>query len=597
MIGALASSETTSRSSNGPSTQSIKLLDLPPDVLNIIIWKLSPVTVSTFSRSCRALHSYIKGLGDLLWRDLFISIWDDPRLANEAIMAIRTPWFCISPLADADLDEDQRLQFYIPDELLDENGRPPTRFRWRDQVERRISAQMFLSKLGLSSCATEERIPARRYRAIRTILSILETTPPASIEFTRSRNVAWLTKLLHPSSFSTEFLMRHFLHDPDIEQPSSEDRQLTAELQVCFFNAEHKLPSELAQKSRLNARAYVYNIQNYRQEGWHGPWRMTERGMEPNWVHLAACQRVIIENLAQRRIIGHNYPIPPTGPQAVWGGSSKAAAVALKNNPSRINEKGINDWAGVEGVWRRLVCFMDYRDFHEYNVHSRRPNGGLDTSVFKHKLFNEATRIITMTLKLTKAEPADPPFEDRPILHFNGFSVANDTMISGVHGFVCMTSNGYVRWRLVTRYDTDDRWVTEAVQLGDAGSAAGFLGTWTGNNHEPDDPAGPTWLWKVADVTELPEPERTNTTNEGWIFPDVFFGGNMFGDLESDEGSEEEDGEANDDDEEMNSGDGNEDEDEDNESGDDDDEESSSEETGFSPPTLPTLQPLPSLYD
>ncbi|CAE6405821.1 unnamed protein product [Rhizoctonia solani] len=199
-----------------------------------------------------------------------------------------------------------------------------------------------------------------------------------------------------------------------------------------------------------------------------------------------------------------------------------------------------------------------------------------------------------MTLKLTKAEPADPPFEDRPILHFNGFSVANDTMISGVHGFVCMTSNGYVRWRLVTRYDTDDRWVTEAVQLGDAGSAAGFLGTWTGNNHEPDDPAGPTWLWKVADVTELPKPERTNTTNEGWIFPDVFFGGNMFGDLESDEGSEE-DGEANDDDEEMNSGD--EDEDEDNESGDDNDEESSSEETGVPPSTLPTLQPLPSLYD
>ncbi|KAF8761743.1 hypothetical protein RHS01_00659 [Rhizoctonia solani] len=531
MIGALASSETTSRSSNGPSTQSIKLLDLPPDVLNIIIWKLSPVTVSTFSRSCRALHSYIKGLGDLLWRDLFISIWDDPRLANEAIMAIRTPWFCISPLADADLDEDQRLQFYIPDELLDENGRPPTRFRWRDQVERRISAQMFLSKLGLSSCATDERIPARRYRAIRTILSILETTPPASIEFTRSRNVAWLTKLLHPSSFSTEFLMRHFLHDPDIEQPSSEDRQLTAELQVCFFNAEHKLPSELAQKSRLNARASAGRL------GWQ----------------------------------------------------LKSRSRCSKKQKKPINEKGINDWAGVEGVWRRLVCFMDYRDFHEYNVHSRRPNGGLDTS--QAQTLQRGDTNNHMTLKLTKAEPADPPFEDRPILHFNGFSVANDTMISGVHGFVCMTSNGYVRWRLVTRYDTDDRWVTEAVQLGDAGSAAGFLGTWTGNNHEPDDPAGPTWLWKVADVTELPKPERTNTTNEGWIFPDVFFGGNMFGDLESDEGSEEEDGEANDDDEEMNSGDEDEDEDEDNESGDDNDEESSSEETGVPPSTLPTLHP------
>jgi hypothetical protein len=68
----------------------------------------------------------------------------------------------------------------------------------------------------------------------------------------------------------------------------------------------------------------------------------------------------------------------------------------------------------------------------------------------KHKLFNEATRIITMTLTITHTEPSEPPFEHRPRLHFKGFSVANDTMISGVHGFVCMTASGYVRWHLVS---------------------------------------------------------------------------------------------------------------------------------------------------
>ncbi|KAG8732841.1 hypothetical protein FRC11_010610 [Ceratobasidium sp. 423] len=531
MADTLTLSATTSEPPASPSTRATRLLDLPPEVLDIIIWKLPPVALSSFSGTCRALSSYIQGLGDLLWRDLFLCLWDDPRLADEAIMATRVPWFCISHLADADLDQDQRPQFYVPSELVDGNSLPPTQFRWRDQVQRRISAEIFLSKLGLSSCASEEKIPARRSRSIRTLLSILETTPAASSTFTRSRNVAWLGKLLHRSKFSTEFFMRHFLHDPDIAQPNTEDRQLTAELQVHFF-AEHKLTLEQAKLSRLNARAYVYNIQNYREEGWHGPWRMTERGMEPNWIHLAACQRVVLENLAQRKIIGHNYPTPPTGPEAVWGGSSKAMVTARKNNPSRINENGFNDWAGVEGVWRRLVCFMDYRDFHEYNVHSRRPSGELDTSVFQHKLFNEATRIITMTLKITRSEPANPPFEHRPTLHFSGFSIANDTMISAVHGFVCMTPNGYVRWRLVTRYDTDDRWVTEAVQLGDAGSAAGYLGTWTGNHHEPDDPAGPTWLWKVADVSELPRAERLHGSNEGWIFPDVFFGGNVFGDME-----------------------------------------------------------------
>ncbi|KAJ1311459.1 hypothetical protein OPQ81_009948 [Rhizoctonia solani] len=590
-------SEVTSEFPAGPSSRPIRLLDLPPEVLSIIIWKLSPVALSCFSRTSRSLYTYIKSLGDLLWRDLFLSIWDDPRLADEAIMAIRVPWFCISHLADVDLDQDQRLQFNDLSEHLDENDVCSTQFLWQDQVQRRTSAEIFLSKLGLSSCVTEEKIPARRYRSIQTLLSILDTTPSASSTFTRSRNIAWLEKLLRPSNFSIEFFMRHFLHNSDADPPNLEDRQLTAALQVHFFSMEHKLSPAQARLSRLNARAYVYNIQNYRAEGWHGPWRMTERGMEPNWIHLAACQRVVLENLAQRKMIGHNYPTPPIGPHAVWGGSSRPMATARKNNPSRMSEKGFHDWAGVEGVWRRLVCFMDYRDFHEYNVHSRRPSGALDASVFKHKLFNEATRIITMTLKITKSEPGTAPFEHRPTLHFNGFSVANDTMISAVHGFVCMTTNGYVRWRLVTRYDTEDRWVTEAVQLGDAGSAAGFLGTWTGNNHDPDDPAGPTWLWKVADASELPKAERTHASDPGWVFPDVFFGGNIFGGLDTDD-EEDEDGneddnedEAGDEDEDMGGSDSDEGEDE-------DDDESSSEEMGYGPPpTLPSLHSLPSLYD
>ncbi|CAE6462036.1 unnamed protein product [Rhizoctonia solani] len=591
MLDTLAWSETTSGPPAGPSTRTTGLLDLPPEVLNIVIWKLSPLTLSAFSRTCRVLYGYIQGLGDLLWKDQFLSIWDDPRLAEEAIMAIRVPWFCVSHLADADPDEDPQPQSGTSSEPLNGKGAHPTQFRWHDQVQRRISAEIFLSKLGLSSCILEAKIPSRRYRSIHTILSILDTTPSASSTFTHSRNIAWLEKLLRQSNFSTEFFMRHFLHDADVEQSNTEDRQLTAELQVYFFSTEHKLAPAQARLSRLNARAYVYNIQNYKEEGWHGPWRMTERGMEPNWIHLAACQRVVLENLAQRKVIGHNYPTPPTGAAAVWGGGSKAMATARKNNPSRLSENGFYDWAGAEGVWRRLVCFMDYRDFHEYNVHSRLPSGGLDTSVFKHKLFNEATRIITMTLKITKSEPAEPPFEHRPILHFTGFSVANDTMISGVHGFVRMTASGYVRWRLVTRYDTDDRWVTEAVQLGDAGSAAGFLGTWTGNNHEPDDPAGPTWLWKVADISEMPRTERMSSANEGWVFPDVFFGANIFGDVESDD-EDDDDGE-----DEEGHGQGNDDDDDDEMGDSDDDDENSSDGTEDIPPTLPSLQPLPSLYD
>lgn len=346
------------------------MLDLPPEVLAIVIWKLSPVNVSRFSRSCRAIHNLVKGLADLLWRDLFLSTWDDPRLVEECIMAIRAPEFCVSSLAATD---DEELCFLCgqPAVSKSEGKRPAIstggpEFRWREEVQRRTEAEIFLAKLGLSSDDSSAKISARRSKSLSTLLSTLATTPPASPTLTRPKNMVWVEKLLSPSRFSSEFLLRHFLHDADIRQPLTPDRQLTAKLQVHFFNTklEHNLFPEKLQLSRLNARAFVYDIRNYREEGWHGPWVLENGVMQPNWVHLAACQRVILANLKQRRMSGNVYPAPPLGPEATWGQSAKPMAIARKVNPSRINEKGFNDWAGVEGVWRRLVCFMDYRDFH-----------------------------------------------------------------------------------------------------------------------------------------------------------------------------------------------------------------------------------------
>jgi hypothetical protein len=44
----------------------------------------------------------------------------------------------------------------------------------------------------------------------------------------------------------------------------------------------------------------------------------------------------------------------------------------------------------------------------------------------------------------------------------------------------------------------EDQWTSEAVQLGGVRSRAGALGMWTGVDHEPADPLGPFWMWKVA---------------------------------------------------------------------------------------------------
>jgi len=41
------------------------------------------------------------------------------------------------------------------------------------------------------------------------------------------------------------------------------------------------------------------------------------------------------------------------------------------------------------------------------------------------------------------------------------------------------------------------------VQLGGRGSAMGVIGMWTGAEHEPSDPLGPFWAWKVGPVANV----------------------------------------------------------------------------------------------
>ncbi|KAG8710217.1 hypothetical protein FRC08_017483 [Ceratobasidium sp. 394] len=566
----------------------LNLLDLPPEVLVLIICKLSPVALSRFSQSCRALHECVNGLGDFLWRDLFLACWDDPADADNAVMALRVPEFCI---LDGKRDGKGKCTCSTSGSAT---------FQWRDQVQRRTQTEKFLDRFGQSYDASSDKMSLRRYNSLATLLSMLATTPPASATRTRSQNLTWVDKMLSPARFTPEYFMKHFFHDSDVRQQLTTDRQLTAQLQVHFLtpSARDAIPRDRLELARLNARAYVYNLRNYRPERWHGPFIIDEAGaMQPNWVHLAACQWVILANLQQRRDIlrrqqiGQGYPVPPLGAETAWGGGAKAVVAGRKANPSRLNREGIDDWAGVEGVWRRIVCFMDYRDFHEYNYHGQRTSGGLDTSVFKHEMFNEATRIITMALRITRSEPADPPFEHRPRLHFAGFSVANDTMISAVHGFVCMTPSGYVRWHLVTRYESDDRWVTEAVQIGEPGSAGGFIGTWTGNNHEPDDPAGPTWLWKIADVSEIPKENALGSMNH-----------NMFGFAEDDDDDDDEDDEDDDDYEDedmpgMESIDDSDSDEDGTDEGNTSSESDSDSDGNMSSSSMPALVPISTLYD
>ncbi|KAI8968635.1 hypothetical protein BD414DRAFT_504186 [Trametes punicea] len=153
------------------------------------------------------------------------------------------------------------------------------------------------------------------------------------------------------------------------------------------------------------------------------------------------------------------------------------------------------DWAGVEGVWRRLVCWLDY---HDLLCDCDDPD------------LDEAWTIVPLSLRITGYSPSPvADFADRPTIHvegemggawWQGDVDAETEDIRRVHGTVSMLPDGHVRWSITSmkNENTEDEWASEAVQLGGIGSAMGSLGMWSGLSRDVDDPLGVIWQWRVG---------------------------------------------------------------------------------------------------
>ncbi|KIY65817.1 hypothetical protein CYLTODRAFT_424008 [Cylindrobasidium torrendii FP15055 ss-10] len=168
------------------------------------------------------------------------------------------------------------------------------------------------------------------------------------------------------------------------------------------------------------------------------------------------------------------------------------------------------DWAGVEGEYRRIVCWMDYRELilHNFYGTSVAPPPAL-------RYNSETTRVFPMRLKVAGyAPPPDPPadyeqlsVQDKlpyllPIIEVEGAARGSDvdaTASREISGTVRMIGDGTVRWQLTSAEEGsgDPEWVVDCVQMGAPGSAMGIMGLWTGAAHEKTDPIGPSWAWKI----------------------------------------------------------------------------------------------------
>jgi len=123
----------------------------------------------------------------------------------------------------------------------------------------------------------------------------------------------------------------------------------------------------------------------------------------------------------------------------------------------------------------------------------------LDSSLFHNPQFVEAHACLRIAMRVTSIDPpsgCDPL--RRPTIHFVGIPIGGGSNETGVEGMVCDEGEDVIRWSVSIIAHGEVEFQIEGAQIGGVQSAAGWVGCWTTPTHEPFDPAGPSWAYKIG---------------------------------------------------------------------------------------------------
>ncbi|KAJ3985379.1 hypothetical protein F5890DRAFT_1156935 [Lentinula detonsa] len=423
------------------ASESARLLSIPAELVHHILAFCLPTDVANFSKICRLSFDLVySGNDQFLWRELFLNSYDDPR------KAIRT----------LTLDE---VSFLKP-------------FDWKYELQSRTEAEIIARR-------TPHAEPDERQRALETFISAaLQALPtPRNTEDQPSLNLQWLDRVLRETRMLNQLQTETQAHS-----------RLRAYISLSHDPSTDEDSRQAVAARRIDSRCFVYDIRNYRNVNYWGPFLANG---SVNWTHVEHLANVVLTNL--RELPGSwAATVPPSGLENTRAFSA----------PGPYSD---TDWAGVEGTWRRYVCFMDYRDLFAFN-YSNVAHGPRNPEFFRDIRFREATRLIEIKLHLVQQsqlcfhEPS-PDCENvetrYPTLYFCGTSRGVSGNEAKVEGSVCIGIDGTVRWTFGAVHNSSTLWCSKGVQLGSIASAAGIVGSWSTSMHDQGDPVGPFWLWKV----------------------------------------------------------------------------------------------------
>ncbi|RMZ87755.1 hypothetical protein DV736_g5016, partial [Chaetothyriales sp. CBS 134916] len=435
------------------------LLALPKETLTNVLSYVEPVDLARFAQTCRSAQNAAHPANQVLWRHVFLSLYDDPEEAWSAMPSSYTP-----PLRK-DWD-------------------------WYREVKHRHGALCVLHRQNL-----EPVEPAKVNQHITSLLSILDTAKfaPTPSEIRRGmepriNDRSWLNlNLLAPrdTPYHTgidSLIYGHSLRDCEgyTSRPSDSRSDAKSRLHILCGLTER---DHMDHKVRGQARRRVYNWSLTSEATDYGPF-MDDGSGRPNWYLLEGVVTVsmlMLLSCVQQSLVlpnSFNYSIP---------------------HRTLVPYKNPRDWARVQGSWLGTYSFLDYAQLAAFNDRIRPnsigPNleGNCEACGALLKMVLRIDDSVKSDRKLQTSLPSADD-ADYPTLYFRGES--KDRGHAGnpattVKGFAALMPGGReVRWRFIVNYMSTDAWQLEGIQPGGIRSG-GIFGLWSQVDHEPRDAIGP----------------------------------------------------------------------------------------------------------
>ncbi|KAK8106170.1 hypothetical protein PG999_009529 [Apiospora kogelbergensis] len=465
----------------------------PPEVIHNVLQYVDPSDLAFVPRVCQSLNNTVRD-NAMLFKHVYLAHFDKPARAN-------VNW-------EQNLKDLVRLQVVCQQSDM-EAKRSELAFV-HDTVTEALK----------NACVDGERLN-------------LSTTHPVS------RNATLLSDLFSAHENQYAFLARSFLYERarrHIRLAPQKEHQMSAKLH-CLYGVPLLYAQRSAHETRQGkmspfACSKVYDIRQYTPRTRWGPF-MDDGSDRVDWEKVEAILLVIGANLKDLGL--NSFPICKnfweTPFSGVWPGSYLPLPLDDEETVEQ-NPLDLQDPYGVTGTWLRVVCFLDYTDFYDFNFSVEQE---LPASVPRRAIdYGEATRLILMRITVDRIEPPGPEDgQDLPVVHFKGVSRSlddswdentNSDLTVAETGTVRLTPEGEVRWTTFSIFNGQERWRSESVQLGGVKSAKGVLGNWFDKDFDPRGPTGPTAFWKISEKSsgqngshrDLPYPDGAFTHNPNY---------------------------------------------------------------------------------